>query len=147
VTPAVTDGFGIFAGTWCPDAAWEPLKSVISEDHGRAMARASFLQPARSSLAGEWAGFILEESPERAKEADIAVFPDSHLRGYSVTAGISADMPDAKATIYAAWDQVFTRGQAGVDVMGEVCRRIEAAQRQRPDEKPRRRVPIEFREV
>lgn len=128
VTLATTDGFGIYAGTEHPDAAWELMKFLVSEEYGLAMARAEFLQPARASLVDEWAGFIREEFPEKAKDLDIAAFADGHLKGYSVTAEVFANMPDARELTYAAWDRIFTLGQAPVEDMVEVCRQIEEAQ-------------------
>jgi multiple sugar transport system substrate-binding protein len=91
VTLATTDGFGIYAGTQHPDAAWELLKFLISEKYGRAMAKASFLQPARASLVDEWAAFVREEFPQKAKDVNIAAFADGHIKGYSVTAEIFAN--------------------------------------------------------
>jgi len=129
VTLATTDGFGIYAGTKHPDAAWELVKFLISKDYGRAMARANFLQPARASLVDEWVGFIREEFPEKTREMDIAAFADGHIKGYSVTAEIFANMADAKGIAYAAWDEIFTLGQAPVEQMKDVCRRIQEAQR------------------
>ena len=128
VTLATTDGFGIYAGTKHPDAAWELVKFLISKEYGRAMARANFLQPARASLVDEWVSFIREEFPGKAGDVDIAAFADGHLKGYSVTAEIFANMADAKELAYAAWDQIFTLGQAPVEQMEDVCRQIEEAQ-------------------
>jgi multiple sugar transport system substrate-binding protein len=130
VTLATTDGFGIYAGTKHPEAAWEFVKFLISKDYGRAMARASFLQPARASLVDEWVGFVREEFPERSKDMDIAAFADGHLKGYSVTAEVFANMEDARRITYAAWDQIFTLGEAPVEQMQDVCRQIEKAQQQ-----------------
>jgi multiple sugar transport system substrate-binding protein len=130
VTLATTDGFGIYTGTKYPDAAWELVKFLISKDYGRAMARANFLQPARASLVGEWINFIREEFPEQAKEVDIAAFADGHLKGYSVTAEVFANMAEARRLTYAAWDKIFTLGQGSVEQMKSVCRQIEAIQRQ-----------------
>ena len=129
VTLATTDGFGIYAGTRHPDAAWELLQFLTSREYGLAMARANFLQPARASLVGEWTGFIREEFPEKVTDRDIAAFADGHIKGYSVTAEIFANMADAKRLAYAAWDQIFTLGQAPVEQMEPVCRQIEEAQR------------------
>jgi multiple sugar transport system substrate-binding protein len=128
VTLATTDGFGIYAGTKHPDAAWELLKFLISKDYGRAMARANFLQPARASLVDEWAGFIREEFPQKAKDVDIAAFADGHLKGYSVTTEIFANMAEVQPITYAAWDQIFTLGQAPVEQMASVCSQIEETQ-------------------
>ncbi|MFQ5593001.1 MAG: ABC transporter substrate-binding protein [Anaerolineae bacterium] len=128
VTLATTDGFGISAGTRHPDAAWELLKFLISKEYGRAMARANFLQPARASLVDDWVGFIREEFPQKAKDVDIAAFADGHLKGYSVTTEIFANMADAKRITYAAWDQIFTLGQAPVERMEDICRQIQEAQ-------------------
>lgn len=128
VTLATTDGFGIYAGTKHPEAAWELIKFLISKDYGRAMAKANFLQPARASLIDEWAGFIREEFPTKAKDVDIAVFADGHINGYSVTAETFPNMADATQYAYDAWDQIFTLGQAPVERMETVCEQIEAAQ-------------------
>jgi multiple sugar transport system substrate-binding protein len=128
VTLATTDGFGIYAGTKHPDAAWELLKFLISPQYGLAMARAHFLQPARVSLVDDWVGYIREEFPEQAADVDIAAFADGHIKGYSVTAEIFANQADAKRIADAAWAQVFTLGQGSLDLMEEACREIQAAQ-------------------
>lgn len=128
VTLATTDGFGIYAGTKHPGEAWELLKFLIGKEYGRAMARANFLQPARTSLVDEWVAFIRQEFPEKARDAEIAAFADGHRKGYSVTAEIFANMAEAKRIAYAAWDKIFILGQASVDLMLEVVPQIEAAQ-------------------
>jgi hypothetical protein len=92
------------------------------------MARANFLQPARASLVDEWVSFIREEFPQKAKEVDITAFADGHIKGYSVTAEIFANMADAKRIADAAWDEIFTLGQAPIEEMKDVCRRIQEAQ-------------------
>jgi multiple sugar transport system substrate-binding protein len=129
VTLATTDGFGIYAGTRHPEAAWELLKFLISEEYGRAMARTNFLQPARASLVDEWAGFVRAEFPGKITDWDIAAFADGHIKGYSVTAEVFPSMADAKRLTYAAWDQIFTLGQAPVEQMETVCRQIDEAQK------------------
>jgi multiple sugar transport system substrate-binding protein len=128
VTLATTDGFGIYAGTKYPEAAWELLKFLIGKDYGRAMARANFLQPARASLVGEWIEYIREEFPEKAGNVDIAAFADGHLEGYSVTAEIMHNMADAKSIANTAWTEVLTLGQAPLEHMAEACRGIQEAQ-------------------
>ena len=130
VTLATTDGFGIYAGTKHPDAAWELLKFLVSKDYGRAMARANFLQPARASLVGDWVNFIREEFPQQARDVDIAAFADGHVNGYSVTAEIFANMAEAQRLADAAWDQIFKLGQAPVEQMEAVCRQIQEAQQE-----------------
>jgi len=128
VTLATTDGFGIYAGTQHPDAAWELLKFLISEKYGRAMAKANFLQPARASLVDDWAAFIREEFPQKAKDVNIAAFADGHIKGYSVTAEIFANMGEATRLAYAAWHQIFTLGQVPVEQMRSVCQEIQETQ-------------------
>jgi multiple sugar transport system substrate-binding protein len=129
-TLATTDGFGIYAGTKHPEAAWELVKFLISKEYSRAMARTDFLQPARASLVDEWARFIEEEFPEKSKGVNIAAFADGQLNGYSVTAEIFANMEQAKQLAYAAWDQIFVLGQASVEHMETICRQIQEAQTQ-----------------
>jgi len=128
VTLATTDGFGIYAGTKHPEAAWELLKFLVSKEYGLAMAKANFLQPARASLVDEWVGFIRDEFPTEAQDVDIAAFADGHVQGYSVTAEIFANMEDATRLAYPAWDQIFTFGQAPVEQMLSVCQQIQDAQ-------------------
>jgi multiple sugar transport system substrate-binding protein len=128
VTLATTDGFGIYAGTRYPDAAWEFVKFLIGKAYGRAMARAHFLQPARASLVEEWADFIRQEFPDKTKEVDIPAFADGHINGYSVTAEIFANMGDARRIVRNAWEQIYTLGRAPVDSMQDASKQIEAAQ-------------------
>jgi multiple sugar transport system substrate-binding protein len=128
VTLATTDAFGIYAGAKQPEAAWELVKFLISKDYGRAMAQANFLQPARVSLVDEWINFIRQEFPQQTKEIDLAAFADGHRKGYSVTAEIFANMAEARRLTYAAWDKIFTLGQASVEQMETVCRQIEQTQ-------------------
>jgi multiple sugar transport system substrate-binding protein len=128
VTLATTDGFGIYAGTKHPEAAWELLKFLVSRDYGRAMVEAHLLQPARASLVGEWVQVIHREYPRQTQGMNLEAFAAGHLEGYSVTAEIFANMPAARPLAQAAWEQIFTLGQAPVDHMREVSARIQAAQ-------------------
>ena len=128
VTLATTDGFAVYSGTRHPEAAWELVKFLISRNYGRAMAQANFLQPARASLIEEWVSAIRQQFPERAREVDIAAFADGHVKGYSATAEIFANMADARRLARAAWEHIFTLGQARVDLMETTSRQIQAAQ-------------------
>jgi multiple sugar transport system substrate-binding protein len=128
-TLATTDGFGIYAGTRHPDAAWELLKFLVGREYGRAMARVHFLQPARASLVPEWVDFIRKEYPERAKEVDIAAFADGQIKGYSVTAETFQNMVGVGKLAEDAWDQIFTLGKMPVSDMTAVCEQIEALQK------------------
>jgi multiple sugar transport system substrate-binding protein len=128
VTLATTDGFAIYAGTRNPDAAWELLKFLTSRDYGRAMAQASFLQPARASLVDEWVDTVHYEFPDKSQEVDIATFAEGHLQGYSVTAEIFSRQAEAGRLAQAAWQQIFTLGQSPVSQMAEVSAEIEAVQ-------------------
>ncbi len=130
VTLASTDGFGIYAGTKHPEAAWELVKFLVSPEYGRAMARTNFLQPARASLVDEWVDFIRAEYPEKTRDVDLAAFADGHLKGYSVTAETFANMAEAAQVADAAWHQLFTLGQASTDLMHPVCRQIEETQQE-----------------
>lgn len=129
VTLATTDGFGIYAGTKHPEAAWELLKFLISKEYGRAMAKANFLQPARASLVNDWVGYIRAEFPEKAKEVDIAAFADGHVKGYSVVAEISSNMEETSRIASTAWDQVLTTGQGTTDQFKLACSRIQGTQK------------------
>ena len=128
VTLATTDGFGIYAGTKHPAAAWELMKFLIGKDYGRAMARAAFLQPARASIIQDWIGYIQQEFREKTRDMDLAAFADGQLKGYSVVAEVFPNMATAQKIAQDAWDQILTLGQAGTDSMIEASQKIQAAQ-------------------
>jgi multiple sugar transport system substrate-binding protein len=128
VTLATTDGFGIFAGTRYPEAAWELLKFLTSKEYGRAMAQTHLLQPARLSLVGEWADIVRQQYPEAARGVDIEAFAAGHLEGYSVTAEVFANMTEARRLTESAWQRIFTLGLDPVDEMVRVSAAIELAQ-------------------
>ena len=129
VTLATTDGFGIYAGTKHPQAAWELMKFLISPDYGRAMARADFLQPARASLVGDWIGYIQEQFPQQTKDVDLAAFAEGQLKGYSVVAEIFSNMGDAPRIAQDAWDQILTLGQKPTDSMLAASQQIQFTQK------------------
>lgn len=127
-TLATTDGFAIYKGTEHPDEAWELVKFLISEDYGKAMAEANFLQPARASLVDEWIEYIRTEFPGKAEDIDLQAFADGHTEGYSVTTEVFANMAEAKQIADEAWDQIFTYGHSSIDLMIETSNRIQEAQ-------------------
>ena len=128
VTLATTDGFGIYAGTQHPEEAWSAAEVPHQRRIRLAMARATFLQPARASLVDDWVDMVRQQYPEAAAGMDIAAFADGHVKGYSVTAEVFPNMADARPLAYAAWDSVLTLGQGSVDQMADVCDQIEATQ-------------------
>jgi len=92
------------------------------------MAKANFLQPARESLIDDWVAFVLEEFPEKAKDANLDYFADGHRGGYSVTTEVFANMTDARQIAYTAWERIFILGQAPVEIMKEASNEIQRAQ-------------------
>ena len=92
------------------------------------MAKTQLLQPARASLVDEWVGFVREQYPVQAKEIDIAAFAEGHIEGYSVTAEVFANMNEARQLTRSAWEQIYTLGQARVDIMKTTSTMIEKAQ-------------------
>jgi len=129
VTLATSDGFGIYAGTQYPEASWELLKFLTSPTYGRAMAKADFLQPARASLIDDWIGYVRTEFPEKAQDLDLAAFADGHMKGYSVTIEIADNMAEVQPMVAAAFEKVFTLGQAPVAYLHTVCTQINQLQK------------------
>lgn len=127
-TLATTDGFGIYAGTKHPEAAWELMKFLISKEYGRAMAKANFLQPARASLVEDWIGYIRDEFPAQTQEMDLAAFAEGQRQGYSVVAEIFSNMADAKQIAQDAWDQILTLGLAPTESMLDASEKIQTLQ-------------------
>jgi len=128
VTLATTDGFGIYAGTKYPEAAWELLKFLVSKEYGRAMAQAHLLQPARESLVDEWAAMVRDQYPQATREMDLEAFAEGHRLGYSVTAEVFADMESARHLTEGAWQRIFTLGLDPVETMVRVSRNIDFSQ-------------------
>ena len=129
VTLSTTDGFGIYQGTLHPQASWELLKFLISQDYGLAMAKANFLQPARASLVQDWVDYVRQEFPKKTRDVDIAVFAEGHIQGYSIVAEVFPNMEEAKRLVYLAWDQIFLLGEQPVDIMKAVSSQVEEAQK------------------
>ena len=127
-TLATTDGFGIYAGTKNPEAAWELVKFLIGKDYGRAMARANFLQPARASLVEDWINYIRAGHPLQTQDLDLAAFAEGQRDGYSVVAEIFANMTDAKRIAQDAWDQILTFGLQPTELMVTASEKIQEAQ-------------------
>jgi multiple sugar transport system substrate-binding protein len=130
VTLSTTDGFGIYKGTHYPQASWELMKFLISDDYGKAMAKANFLQPARASLVQDWIRYIRQEFPAKTEEMNIAVFAEGHIQGYSVVAEIFPNMVEAKRLVYSAWDQIFLLGEQPVSLMKDTAQQVEEAQKE-----------------
>ncbi len=128
VTLATTDGFAIYTETKYPEAAWEFMKFLISKEYGLAMAKAELLQPARASLVDEWIQIVKDEYPVAAKELDLAAFAEGQKQGYSVTAEVFANMSDALQLTRAAWEKIYTLGQAPVSLLVDTAAQIELSQ-------------------
>jgi multiple sugar transport system substrate-binding protein len=128
VTLGTSDGYGIYAGTRYPEAAWELVKFLISKDYGLALAREGLLQPARASLLGEWVEHIRAAYPDKTKDVDLMAFADGHLNGYSVVGEVAANMEAATQIAAEAWDRVLTLGTDPVSIIEEAARQIQAAQ-------------------
>lgn len=128
-TLATTDGFAIYAGTEHPEEAWELVKFLTGKEYGLAMAEANFLQPARSSLVGDWAGFIREDFPQESAGLDLEAFADGQIRGYSVTAEVFANMQGVRTATDAAFEDILTLGIAPVgERLRQACEQIELLQ-------------------
>jgi multiple sugar transport system substrate-binding protein len=128
VTSATIDGFGIYAGTQQPEAAWEFVKFLIGKNYGRAMARAGLLQPARASLIPDWANAVRERFPQQAKEVDVAAFADGHLKGYAVTPETAADIASASRAMTEMMEQLITYGNRSPNLIEDAAREIAESQ-------------------
>lgn len=129
VTLATSDGFGIYGRTEYPAAAWELLQFLTSSDYGLALAKADFLQPARASLLDAWMGFVRAEFPEKTEDLDLSTFADGHMKGYSVTVEIAENMGEVQPRMAAAFEKIFTLGQAPVETLHVVCAQINQLQK------------------
>jgi len=128
-TLSTTDGFGIYAGTRHPEAAWELVKFLVSEEYALAMAKANLLQPARLSLMARWEEFVKEQYPEKSRELDLDAFAAPHREGYSVVQEIfPRGMAQATSLLREAFTEVFTLGHSGLSILGDVSREIGKAQ-------------------
>ena len=69
-----------------------------------------------------------QQYPVKARDLDLAVFAAGHIEGYSVTAEVFANMRDARELARGAWEQIYTLGQEGVDIIKTTSAQIEDAQ-------------------
>lgn len=128
VTLATKDGFGIYAGTKYPEAAWELVKFLVGREYGLAMAELHLLQPARASLVEAWVDEIKRQYPSKTKDMDLAAFTRGHIEGYSVTAEMFSNMGAARSLAKTAWEQIFILNTIGVDSIKEISQEIESLQ-------------------
>jgi multiple sugar transport system substrate-binding protein len=127
VTLSTTDGFGIYSRTRHPREAWELVKFLVSREYALAMARANLLQPARLSLMADWERLVKQQYPQGAKGMDLDVFAAPHREGYSVVQEVfPRNMDEATRLLDDAFTKIFTLGQAKVDTLRAVSRRIQA---------------------
>jgi multiple sugar transport system substrate-binding protein len=129
VALATSDGFGVYAQTEHPDAAWELMKFLTSSAYGLAMAKANFLQPARASLIDAWIDFVRAEFPEKTQEIDLAIFAEGHRQGYSETVEVAENMAEVQLIVAAAFERVFILGEAPVDYLRTICTQINRLQK------------------
>jgi multiple sugar transport system substrate-binding protein len=134
VTLATTDGFAIYKNTRYPEAAWELVKFLTSEEYGRALIETHLLQPARASLIPTWIDTIHAQYPEKARELDLEAFTRGHTQGYSVTAEIFAYMGEARTLARSAWNKIFHMNSADVEILREVSLQIQETQQARGDD-------------
>jgi multiple sugar transport system substrate-binding protein len=134
VTLATTDGFAIYKDTRYPEAAWELVKFLTSEEYGRALIETHLLQPARASLIPTWIDVIHAQYPEKARELDLEAFTRGHTQGYSVTAEIFAYMGEARTLARSAWNKIFHMNSADVEILREVSLQIQETQQARGDD-------------
>jgi multiple sugar transport system substrate-binding protein len=128
-TLASTDGFAISATTDHPEEAWELIKFLTGKEYGLAMARANFLQPARSTLVGEWADFVRADFPQESQDLDLEAFADGQIRGYSVTAEVFANMQGVRTATDAAFEDILTLGLVPAQGrLRQACEQIELLQ-------------------
>jgi multiple sugar transport system substrate-binding protein len=124
-TLSTSDGFGIYSGTRHPEAAWELVKFLISEEYALAMAKANLLQPSRLSLVARWEEFVKEQYPKESAELELDAFAAPHREGYSVVQEIFPQgMAQATSLLREAFTEIFTLGHAGLDTLGDVSREI-----------------------
>lgn len=128
VALATLDGFGIYARTEYATAAWELMKFLTGTTYGLAMTKANLLQPARSSLIDTWITQIQTEFPEKAQGLDLAVFADGQRQRYSVAVEVADNMAEVQIQMAAAFEKIFTLGQAPLDYLHTVCAQINRPQ-------------------
>jgi ABC-type glycerol-3-phosphate transport system substrate-binding protein len=136
VALATSDGFGIYARTEYAAAAWELMKFLTGPAYGLAMAKANLLQPARASLIDAWIAAVQAEFPTKAQELDLAVFADGQRKGDSVAVEIADNMAEVQLQMAAAFEKIFTLGQAPVGYLHSVCAQINAQQQRFDRGKP-----------
>jgi hypothetical protein len=93
------------------------------------MAKAHFLQPARASIVDDWVAFVRAEYPDKARDVDLAAFADGHRKGYSVIAETFANMADAARIANTTWEQIYTLGNASIELIKTASSQIEQAQK------------------
>ncbi|MBE3584341.1 MAG: sugar ABC transporter substrate-binding protein [Limnochordaceae bacterium] len=126
-TLANMDGYGVYSGTKHEKEAVELLKFLVSPLANQLRAEYQALQPARGSVAKQWADRLLEKYPN-ARGAQLMVFAASAR--YAAPGPIYADPKAAQALLNPAFSRIFEQGQSAEVVMKSVVPTLNARLRQ-----------------
>ena len=111
-----TDTWTINKGTKVPDASWEWLKYATDADWQRMQMQTRLIQPARKSLAPEWAGIVKEKLTAvnpRLEDVDLQIFIDGF--DYARPMVQFAEHTAAMEILTPVFDQIYTTGEGTVE--------------------------------
>ncbi|MBV7336352.1 substrate-binding domain-containing protein [Chloroflexi bacterium TSY] len=120
-----TDGWAIWQGSANPDAAWDLMQFLISEDYAIAMARAQGLQPARRSLIPKWIDVMRETFPE-LEEVNLNVWQEAMDKDLGIIWPYFPNHGAAKELITPAYDSVFVSQENGVEAIAAAADEVTA---------------------
>ena len=125
-TTLTTDGFAIFSKTKSPDAAWEVLKFLESEEYERAMVRYGFLQPSRKSVLPYFYDEARKAWPAVEEyDVDLWVFGEPVDIDIGHTYPVWAKHGESEELLQPVLDKVFNVGDTPVTAFVDVCGEID----------------------
>jgi len=109
------------------DASWKFIRFLNSPFFQRLMIHNDGVVPARKSVVKEWPDILRKQWPE-LEPVTLEVVTDAFDMGYLTPAQQFRYQADAQPIIEAALERIWQVGDAGVEILDEVCEEVNKAQ-------------------
>jgi multiple sugar transport system substrate-binding protein len=124
------DAFCIYKGAkdrGTADAAWKWVRFLNAPFFQRLMSFNDAVVPARKSINKEWPSILRQQWPE-LEPVTLEVVTNAFDMGYLVPSEQFRYQADAQPIITAALERIWQTGDAGVEILDDVCKQVNKAQ-------------------
>lgn len=128
-TLGTTDGWAIYKNTPNPDAAWELMQFLVSDDLQTLLTETWGGIPNRISLFPNWKATVIKNFPT-TENANLDTVLEALQEGYPMLTEEFKKQAESQQLIDAALQQVFQVGDTPVTIFQEVAQQVTALNRE-----------------